>query len=182
MTPSEFQRSLTSLPQSRTGLACLALGHWPLTTDQWPLAARHSPLPACFGFVFDSQARARTVQPQAATSFALIPDWLRLAHFAVPGTPLASARCSLQIHWPLTTGHWPLTTGHWPLFRVRLPRSQPAPIAAPFRFTGHWSLATGHYSRAPRPTPLATNRPAKISFVRLPDSALVRPKVRSAKD
>src|SRR5208337_4205946 len=59
----------------------------------------------CFGFVFDPQARARTIQPQAAKSFALIPDWLRFAHFAAPDTPLASACHSLRIHWPLTTGH-----------------------------------------------------------------------------
>ena len=39
-----------------------------------------------FGFVFDPEGRARTIQPQAETSFALIPDWLRIAHF------LASSR------------------------------------------------------------------------------------------
>jgi hypothetical protein len=61
-----------------------------LATDQWPLAARHSPLPACFGFGFHPQARAETIQPQAAMSFALIPDWLRLAPFLVPGASLAS--------------------------------------------------------------------------------------------
>src|SRR5208282_419116 len=33
-----------------------------------------------------SEAWKRTIQPQAATSFALIPDWLRFAHF------LASSR------------------------------------------------------------------------------------------
>jgi hypothetical protein len=60
-------------------------GHWPLTTVL-------EPLPACFGFVFDAQALERTIQPQAAMNFALIPDWLRFAHFAAPGTPLASVR------------------------------------------------------------------------------------------
>ncbi len=87
-------------------------------TDRWPLTTVLEPLPACFGFVFDAQALERTIQPQAAMSFALIPDWLSFAHFAAPGTPLASvryapvrrfhchpvplaARHSLRIHWPL---------------------------------------------------------------------------------
>src|SRR5271157_5730328 len=70
------------------------------------------------GFVFDPEARSRTIQPQAAMNVALIPDWLRFAHFAAPGTPLASARHSLRTDWPLTTGHSdltrhsPLATGH----------------------------------------------------------------------
>src|SRR5208337_1281249 len=40
--------------------------------------------PLIDGFVFDPEARARTIQPQAAMNFTLIPDWLRFAHFAVP--------------------------------------------------------------------------------------------------
>jgi hypothetical protein len=44
------------------------------------------------------------------------------------------------------------------------------------------SLATGHYSLATRHPPLATYRPAKIGFVRLLNSAFVRPKLQSAND
>ena len=57
-----------------------------------------------------------------------------------------------------------------------------AAISLPsFRFTDHRSL-TGHYSLATRHLPPATYRPTKIGFVRLPDSALVRPKLQSARD
>ncbi len=91
-------------------------------TGHGPVAARHSPLPACFGFVFHPQARAETIQPQAAMSFALIPDWLRLAPFLVPVASLASARCA----------------------RVRLPRSHPRPLAARRSLRIHWPLTTGH--------------------------------------
>jgi hypothetical protein len=45
------------------------------------------------GFVSDPPARSPTIQPQSATDFALIPDWLRFAPFLGPGTPLAAARC-----------------------------------------------------------------------------------------
>ena len=92
-------------------------------TGHGPVAARHSPLPACFGFVFHPQARAGTIQPQAAMNFALIPDWLRLAPFLVPVASLASARWPLGFAFPAATRghlplaapsgiHWPLTTGH----------------------------------------------------------------------
>src|SRR5208282_357722 len=54
--------------------------------------------PLIDGFVFDPQARAPTIQPQVAKSFALIPVWLRWAPFLEPGASLASARHSLLIH------------------------------------------------------------------------------------
>ncbi len=105
-------------------------GHGPVATRR-----RHSPLPACFGFVFDPQAREGTIQPQAAMNLALIPDWLRLAPFLVPGDSLASARCA-RVRLPRSHPtplaarhflriHWPRTTGHRPLFRVRLPHNHP---------------------------------------------------------
>ena len=64
-------------------------GDFPITAvspASHTLATVLEPLPACFGFVFDPEARAWTIQPEAATSFALIPDWLCFAHF------LASSR------------------------------------------------------------------------------------------
>ena len=119
----------------RSSITAVSPASHSLATDQWPLAARHSPLPACFGFVFDPQARAGTIQPQAAMNFALIPDWLRLAPFLVPGASLASARCA-RVRLPRSHPrplaacrslriHWPRTSGHGPLFRVRLPHSHP---------------------------------------------------------
>jgi len=89
----------------------------------------------------------------------------------------------------LATDDWPLATDDWPLFRVRLPHSHPAPLADRRSLQIPWPLVPGHWplfprpaSHAPRHCPLATNRPAKIGFVRLPNSALVRPKLRLAKD
>gem|GEM_PF-2907071 len=163
MTPSEFQRSLTSLPQSRTGLACLALGHWPLTSGHSPLAT------ACVLWLRFRLAGSGTDGSTSSGNEFCVDSGL--ASFgAFCGARHSSCVGSLLPPDSLatTTGHWPLTTGHWPLFRVRLPRSQPAPIAAPFRFTGHWSLATGHYSRAPRPTPLATTDPPKSTSFACP--------------
>ena len=77
---------------------------WPLATVLEPLATLLSPATPSspttrhsllrgephhqprIGFVFDPPARSNTIQPQAVTSFALILDWLRFAHF------LASSR------------------------------------------------------------------------------------------
>jgi len=48
-------------------------------------------------------------------NLALIPDWLRLAHFAVPGTPLAILDFGLRILVGLTVTPISLATRQSPL-------------------------------------------------------------------
>jgi len=78
--------------------------HRPPVTGHRPLFSRHHLLrgeahhPSRIGFVFDRQTRSPTIQPQAAKILALIPDWLRFAHFDICHPP--SDICHPPFHLP----------------------------------------------------------------------------------
>jgi hypothetical protein len=67
--------------------------------------------PPRIGFVHDPPGRAPMIQVQATTNFALIPVWLRLAPFAVPGTPVALARWVPGAEASTHHGEGPKTAG-----------------------------------------------------------------------
>jgi len=169
VTPSEFQRSLTSLPQSRTGLACLALGHWPLTSGHSPLAARRSPLAtACVLWLRFRLAGSGTDGSTSSGNEFCVDSGL--ASFgAFCGARHSSCVGSLLPPDSLATDDWPLATDDWPLATVSGSPSPQPTGADRCSLQIHWPLVTGHWPLFPRPASHATrHQPTRQNQLRSP--------------